>query len=70
VCNFENTTTNFVHNPLAYIPFSYGLRNCIRRALARQEMLVVAALFDKGNWVGLEELAWKVNIIPPVVIVF
>ncbi|THV01144.1 hypothetical protein K435DRAFT_655967, partial [Dendrothele bispora CBS 962.96] len=28
----------------AYIPFSYDLRNCVGRALAHQEMLMIASM--------------------------
>jgi cytochrome P450 len=54
---------DFVHNPSAFIPFSYGPTNCVGKGLAMQEMrMVVCALiqrcsvrfadgYETGRWV-------------------
>ena len=54
----------FVHNEVAFIPFSYGPANCVGRQLARMEMRMVVCLlvqtfdfefadgFDKDGWLG------------------
>ncbi|KAK7450110.1 hypothetical protein VKT23_012992 [Stygiomarasmius scandens] len=53
--NAHKLSADHTHNNSAYIPFGYGPRNCVGRALARQEMLMVASLLIRELEFGFAE---------------
>lgn len=56
----------FVHNPNAYVPFSFGPANCVGKNLALQEMrILVCHMMQKLNMrfeEGWDPLEWERNL--------